>query len=43
MNKAVCKNYKCEMINVNEVSDSIACTPEEKSTDFCTMQYEPVC
>ena len=45
MNKAVCNNYKCEMINSeNEwLNESIACTPEEKNADFCTMQYEPVC
>ena len=45
MNKAVCKNYKCEMINseTEENNESVACTPEQKNADFCTMQYDPVC
>jgi hypothetical protein len=45
MDKAVCNNYKCEMINSEseENIESITCTPEEKSADFCNMQYEPVC
>jgi hypothetical protein len=45
MDKAICKNYKCEMVNSESEENigSIACTPEEKSADFCTMQYEPVC
>ena len=45
MNKAVCRNYKCEMINSKdeELDEPIACTPEQKNADFCTMQYEPVC
>ena len=45
MNKAVCNNYKCEMINSEseENIESIACTPEQKNADVCTMQYEPVC
>jgi hypothetical protein len=45
MNKAVCNNYKCEMINSEseEKNEPIACTPEQKNADVCTMQYEPVC
>ena len=45
MDKAVCKNYKCEMINSesDENNESIACSSEEKNADICTMQYEPVC
>ena len=43
MDKSVCNNYKCEMINSKETNESIACTPEEKSADICTMEYNPVC
>jgi hypothetical protein len=45
MDKAVCKNYKCEMINSEseENIESITCTSEQKNADICTMQYEPVC
>ena len=43
--KAVCKNYKCEMINSEseENTGSIACTPEEKVAENCNMIYQPVC
>jgi hypothetical protein len=44
LDKAVCNNYKCEMINSeNESINSITCSPEEKTAEVCTMQYEPVC
>jgi hypothetical protein len=45
MNKAVCRNYKCEMINTEseENIESIACTPEEKMAENCNMIYQPVC
>jgi hypothetical protein len=45
MNKVVCRNYKCEMINSEseENIESIACTPEQKNADICTMEYNPVC
>ena len=45
VDKVVCKNYKCEMIDseIEEMNKTIACTPEERSAEFCTMQYEPVC
>ena len=45
MDKSVCNNYKCEMINseTNGVDESIPCTLEQKNADICTMQYEPVC
>ena len=41
--KVVCNNYKCEMINSEELHESMDCTPEQKNADICTMQYEPVC
>lgn len=45
MDRVVCKNYKCEMVNSesDENNESVACTPEQKNADVCTMQYEPVC
>ncbi len=45
MNKAVCNNYKCEMINSEDegLNEPIACTPEEKSAENCNMIYQPVC
>ena len=45
MDKTVCKNYKCEMINSEseENTGSIACTPEEKVAENCNMIYQPVC
>jgi len=45
MDKAVCKNYKCEMINSESEENigSIACTPEEKMAENCNMIYQPVC
>ena len=45
MDKAVCKNYKCEMISSEseENNESITCTPEQKNADICTMEYNPVC
>ena len=46
MDKVVCENYKCVMKSNEESWENkelIACTPEQKSADICTMQYEPVC
>ena len=45
MDKVVCNNYKCEMVNSEgeKIGESIACTPEQKNANFCTMQYDPVC
>ena len=43
MNKAVCNNYKCEMINSEETNEFMTCTPEQKNVDICTMEYNPVC
>ena len=45
MNKAVCNDYKCEMINSESEKNNepSTCSPKEKAADFCTMQYEPVC
>ena len=42
MEKAVCKNYKCEMWTSDE-EESIECSPEEKNAENCNMIYEPVC
>jgi len=46
MDKVVCENYKCEMKSSEEdewSKDVIYCSPEQKSAEICTMQYEPVC
>lgn len=45
MNEAICRNYKCEMIDskIEEVSVPVLCTPEAKNADICTMIYSPVC
>jgi len=46
MDKVFCENYKCVMKSNEESWENkelIACTPEQKSADICTMQYEPVC
>lgn len=42
--KVVCENYKCTMTVANdEVNDVQYCTESQKSADFCTMIYAPVC
>jgi len=44
MDKVVCENYKCTMTVANdEVDDVQYCTETQKSADFCTMIYAPVC
>lgn len=45
MDKVVCNDYKCEMVSSEneKIEESIACTPEQKNADICTMQYDPVC
>lgn len=46
MDKVVCENYKCGMKSSEEdewSKDLIYCSPEQKSAEICTMQYEPVC
>ena len=45
MNKVICNDYKCEMINseLEENNEYMACTPEEKAAENCNMIYQPVC
>ena len=44
MDKVVCENYKCTMTVANdEIDDMQYCTEAQKSADFCTMIYAPVC